>query len=116
MVTGESYADSYKSGVFARMKPKNNFDSKDGWGAIELGLRYSKFDASDFKSLLPVPTATTSFTSEADSWTGGAKWILNPNARILLNYIHTEFDTPIRVNSKLSDDEDALVLRAQYDF
>ncbi len=50
LVTGESYAESYKSGVFGRLKPKNNFDSKDGWGAFELGLRYSKFDASDFKS------------------------------------------------------------------
>jgi phosphate-selective porin OprO and OprP len=116
MVTGESYADSYKSGVFGRTRPKNNFDEKGGWGAIELGLRYSKFDASDFKSILTAPTATTAFTSEADSWTGGAKWILNPNARVLLNYIHTKFDTPVRINSKLSDDGDALVLRAQYDF
>lgn len=116
IVTGESYADAYKGGVFGRTKPKQNFDSKDGWGAFELGLRYSRFDASDFNSILPKPTATTAFTTEADAWTGGAKWILNPNARVLLNYIHTEFDTPVRIKGKTSDDEDALVLRAQYDF
>jgi phosphate-selective porin OprO/OprP len=115
-VTGESYAEAYKSGVFGRIKPKNNFDDKDGWGAFELGLRYSKYDASDFKSILPLPTATTAFTSEADAWTAGAKWILNPNARILLNYIHTNFDTDIRVNGKLDDVEQAVNLRAQYDF
>ncbi len=115
LVTGESYAESYKSGVFGRLKPKNNFDSKDGWGAFELGLRYSKFDASDFKALLPAP-ATSSFTSEADAWTAGGKWLLNPNARLMLNYIHTKFDTDIRVNGKLDDAEDAVVLRAQYDF
>ncbi|HSI44032.1 MAG TPA: porin [Methylotenera sp.] len=114
LVTGESYADAYKSGVFGRIKPKNNFDSKDGWGAFELGLRYSKFDASDFKPLLTPPVG--SFTSEADAWTAGAKWILNPNARLLLNYIHTRFDTDIRVNGKLDDAEDAIVARAQYDF
>lgn len=116
LVTGESYAESYKSGLFGRLKPKNNFDSKDGWGAFELGLRYSKFDASDFKALLPAPNATSSFTSEADAWTAGGKWLLNPNARLMLNYIHTKFDTDIRVNGKLDDAEDAVVLRAQYDF
>jgi len=116
LITGESYADSYKSGVFGRIRPKHNFDDRNGWGAIELGLRYSRFDASDFDTMLPVATATDAFTSEADAWTGGAKWILNPNARILLNYVHTEFDTPIRVKGKLGDDEEALVLRAQYDF
>ncbi|HSH71965.1 MAG TPA: porin [Methylophilaceae bacterium] len=116
MVTGEAYSEAYKSGVFGRIKPKNNFDDKDGWGAFELGLRYSKFDASDFKSILPAATATTAFTSEADSLTAGAKWILNPNARILLNYIRTRFDNDIRINSKLDDIEKAVVVRAQYDF
>ncbi|HLD10434.1 MAG TPA: porin [Methylophilaceae bacterium] len=116
LITGESYADTYKSGVFGRIRPKHNFDDKDGWGAFELGLRYSRFDASDFDSLLPAATATTAFASEADAWTAGTKWILNPNARILLSYVRTEFDTPVRINRRLSDDEDALVLRAQYDF
>jgi len=116
MVTGEAYADSYRSGVFGRTRPKQNFSEKGGWGALELGLRYSKFDASDFKSLLPKATTTSAFTSEADAWTAGAKWILNPNARIVLNYVHTMFDTPIILNGHKSDNEDAVVLRAQYDF
>ncbi|HEY3326208.1 MAG TPA: porin [Novimethylophilus sp.] len=116
LVSGESWSDSYKSGVFGRIRPKHNFGDKDGWGAVELGIRYSKFDASDFKALLPVATASTALTSEADAWTAGAKWILNPNARIVLNYTHTRFDTPITINGKVDDNEDALVLRAQYDF
>lgn len=116
LITGEHYAESYKSGVFGRIKPKHNFDSEDGWGAFELGLRYSKFDASDFKSILTTPTKTTSYTTEANAWTAGAKWIFNPNARILLNYIHTHFDTNILVNGKLDDTEKALTVRAQYDF
>lgn len=116
LVTGESWSDSYKSGVFGRIKPKRNLDDKDGWGAFELGLRYSRFDASDFRAMLPAATATTAYTSEAEAWTAGAKWILNPNARVVLNYVHTGFDTPIRVNRKLDDNEDAVVLRAQYDF
>lgn len=116
LVTGEAYADAYKGGVFGRIKPKNNFDNKNGWGAFELGVRYSKFDASDFKAILPVATATTSYASKADAWTAGAKWLLNPNARVLINYIHTEFDKSILVNGKLDDVEEAVVVRAQYDF
>ncbi len=116
LVTGESWADSYKGGTFGRIKPKHNFDEKDGWGAFELGLRYSRFDASDFKAMLPAATVTTAYTSEADAWTAGAKWILNHSARLVLNYVHTEFDTPVRINRHLDDNEDAVVLRAQYDF
>lgn len=133
LVTGESWADAYKSGIFGRLRPKNNFDSKDGWGALELDLRYSKFDASDFQNMLvknAVPTtnpATTaaactaaktcnSYTSEADAWTVGAKWILTPNARITLNYVRTSFDDPVRINRKTDDSVSEGILRAQFDF
>lgn len=117
LVTGESYSASYKDGMFGRIRPNNNFNlDQEGWGAVELGLRYSKFDASDFKDMLTAPSVTASYTSKADAWTGGAKWILNPNARILLNYVHTSFDTSIIINSKSSSHEDAVTMRAQYDF
>lgn len=111
LVTGESYADSYKSGIFGRIKPKNNFDDKNGWGAFEFGLRYSKFDASDFESIKKADTS-----AEADAWTAGAKWIFNPNARLVLNYVQTNFDQDIVVNGKRDDKEQAVNLRAQYDF
>ncbi|MDP3743558.1 MAG: porin [Methylotenera sp.] len=111
LVTGEAYADAYKSGVFGRVKPKNNLDDKTGWGAFELGLRYSKFDASDFEAIKTADTAT-----EADAWTVGAKWLFNPNARLVLNYIRTDFDNAIVVKNKREDSEQAVNLRAQYDF
>lgn len=111
LLTGEHYADAYKSGVFGRIKPNNNFDDKAGWGAFELGLRYSKFDASDFEAIKAANTAT-----KADAWTAGAKWIFNPNARLVLNYVRTSFDSDIVVNGKREDSEQAINLRAQYDF
>jgi len=116
MVTGEPWSDTYKSGVYGRMRPKRNFDSKDGWGAFELGLRYSKFDASDFDTMLKSSTSTASYTSEAEAWSVAAKWLMNPNARIVLNYVRTEFEDPIRVNRVLDDTENAILVRAQYDF
>ncbi len=48
-VTGEPFAGMYKEGMFGRLKPSNNFGDK-GWGALQVGLRYSKFGASDFKA------------------------------------------------------------------
>ena len=60
--------------------------------------------------------AFKSSSSEADAWTAGSKYLLNPKARIMLNYVHTEFDTSVRVNRLRDDNEDAVVLRAQYDF
>lgn len=124
LVTGESYVDVYKSGVFGRVRPKRDMAmGKEGWGALELGVRYSKFDASDFAkkpagstSNMLANTAISIFTSEADAWTIGAKWILNPNARIVLNYVYTDFDTPVTLNGKTADNEKAAVLRAQFDF
>lgn len=140
-VTGEHFSDMYKEGVFGRLKPKNNYMTGGaGWGAIQIGLRYSQFDASEFKSrpntkaadagkgiLLNIsnPTATTGdgllvATNQADAWTLGANWILNPNFRFVTNLIHTNFDNPItvRVNGKDKQlgNEDALTMRAQFDF
>ena len=111
MITGEAYADAYKSGIFGRIKPRNNFDDQYGWGAFELGLRYSRFDASDFEAI-----KTTDTTTEANAWTAGVKWILNPNARLVLSYVQTNFDYDIVVNGKREDKEQAVNLRAQYDF
>lgn len=114
-VTGETFARSYRGGVFGRLHPKRNFSSDgSGWGALQLGLRYSRFDASDFVA------GGASGTHEADAWTLGANWILNPNVRIVTNLVHTRYDTPVAVNvngrGESLDDENALTMRAQFDF
>ena len=129
MITGEKYADMYKDGTFGAIKPKNNFEmGKDGMGAWELGLRYSKFDASDFNSPLFVGAAATAAngvataisktgsTFQADAWTAGIKFVPNPNVRFLVNYIQTSFDTPVPIAGKPEDNEKAITMRAQYNF
>lgn len=133
-VTGESFSDFYKEGVFGRLKPKNNYkEGAAGWGALQLGIRYDQFDGSDFKKtgnaagtgiLLNNPASTTDgllvATNQAESWTVGANWILNPNVRLVANLIRTNYDTPVtvRVNGQNDtlDHEDAITMRAQFDF
>jgi len=116
LVTGERYADFYKNGVFSGIVPRNNFRyDNGGWGALELGARYTHFDASDFRDKL-ANSATTTYTDGADAWTLGAKWVLNSNAQLQLNYVHTSFDTPILLNGRTDDYENAMNMRMQFDF
>ncbi len=121
MITGEAYADSYRNGVFGRLMPRNNLVLKEkggGWGALELGLRYSNFDGSDFRSTNPAGTGTLPATSasKADAYTAQIKWLPNPYTRFLINYVHTSFDTPVTVNTVTTDSEKSITLRGQLDF
>jgi phosphate-selective porin OprO and OprP len=130
LMTGERYADAYSGGLFARIRPKSNFSpSGDGSGAVELSLRYSKWDASDFPlsatnngTGVVLTTATSVPTNEAKSYALGVKWLLNPNTRFLLHYIKTDFSTPVTVTSNApaatatAGDEKAITARAQFDF
>jgi phosphate-selective porin OprO/OprP len=119
MITGEKYSDAYANSVFTRTRPNANFTGHGGgWGAWELGVRLSKWDASDFTAG-PAGTGTVAAgtTAEADALTVGLKWIPNPNTRVLLNYIRTKFDTPVNVTGSIpTDQEKAVTLRAQFDF
>ena len=116
MITGESYAPVYKNGLMGgRMIPKNDFAAGNGWGAWELGVRYSNFDAGDF-TVASLPSGST---NKADSWTAGVKWITDPNTRFLLNYVDTSFDTPITgymSGTPTYKSEKAVNFRAQFDF
>ena len=119
LITGERYADNYRNGAFGRIRPNNNFSpSAPGMGAWELGLRYTNFDASDFKNSNDAGTGAiaTTLTNKANAYTVGLKWLPTPNTRFLLNYIQTKFDTPVTSNNVKADDEKAVTFRAQFDF
>lgn len=110
-IIGESYAPTYKGGKFgSRLKPKQNFrPGSGGWGAWEVGLRYSELDGSDFAGQVKAASSAT----KASAWTAGLKWIVNPHTRFLLNYVSTDFDG-VKVGGE--DSEKAITLRGQFDF
>jgi phosphate-selective porin OprO/OprP len=123
MLTGESYADTYKDGLFGgRMKPKNDFTGTGaGWGAWEIGARLSKFDGSDFASTQTASSttitapATVAEYNEAKSYTVGLKFIPNPNSRYMISYVKTNMDCVAGI-ACTADEEKAINLRAQFDF
>lgn len=135
-ITGEKYADSYKGGVFGSFKPKNNFDiDNNQWGAIELAFRVEGFSVDDATlsgSLGRLQgnlsngsnSSTASGTkSGANTYTGGIRWILNPNLVFKANYAYTKLDydyTPIDLTASTAlnkiGSESLLMTRLQYMF
>ena len=132
ILTGESYADSYlaENGTWGRIKPRNNVDFPNGhYGAVVLGLRYSDYDASDFKLGSGVGATNASnagSSSGAHAVTGAITWILNPNTRLAINYVDTRFENGF-VNANYASTangnivsaatgEKAITLRGQFDF
>ncbi len=139
MITGERYAEAYRNGVNGRIVPIQNYTpgSTDTWGAWEIGLRVSRYDASDFTTTNPVgtgvlapasaPTGNAPFastpTNAANALTLGLKWYWNPNLKFYLNYTRTHFASPETVNlnyggatSITTDEEKAITFRAALDF
>jgi phosphate-selective porin OprO and OprP len=133
VISGEYYSDWYREGTFVRPRPKNNFGWKkgDGWGLWEANFRFSSFDGTDFNNGNPNFTGrpgpqrgvqSSSFpnitqgTNKAQAYTFGLKWQPNLYTRLMFNLIHTEFDTPVVVNGKSTDYENAFTFRAQVDF
>ena len=114
-VTGEAWADMYKGGAWGGLKPKNDFNPNgSGWGAWQVGVRYSKFEADEgFRS-----TGSVGFL-EADAWTLGVNFYPNANTRIMLNYVRSDFDkqdSAVAVNGRAIDDERAIITRVQWAF
>ena len=109
LITGEKYADAYKTGKFDRINPKKDFNPEDlskGMGAWEIGARYSEVDASGFGI-----TSGSAYT-KANAYTVGLKWIPSPYVRVLLNYVDTEGQQA--GGTKL--DQQAVTVRTQLDF
>jgi phosphate-selective porin OprO/OprP len=89
-LTGESR--SFKSGVVDRVKPFNDFSPGSGIGAVELAIRYDQLDLTD--------TNLSPLSRKGTTWTGGVNWYLNPNTRIVFNYIRFKGqNSPLYVNA-----------------
>jgi phosphate-selective porin OprO/OprP len=77
-LTGEHRPYRTSSGTFDRVRPRRNFRQDGGWGAWELATRYSWLDLED---------ENVSGGGELRDVTFGLNWYLNPNVRIMWNYI-----------------------------
>jgi phosphate-selective porin OprO/OprP len=101
IITGEHREYDKKSGVFKSVTPKNIFSIKDGtWGAWEVAARCS-YLCLDSKNV-GISGGTALDT------TIGLNWYLNPNMRLMFNFVHS--------NRICYGAIDGVQLRAQVDF
>ena len=119
-ISGETHASRYKAGAFGGLKPSKNFNPDDlSGGAWEVGFRYGKFDASDFKDNNYM---TQTFYAEARDMTFGIKFVPSPNVRFMMDYVKTDFQNPgtgvtaANIGGRVEDGEKALLVRTQLAF
>lgn len=105
-LTGETRP--FRNGNFDRVKPKASL-GKGGAGAFELALRYDRLDLSDTPVLARAG-------NRAESLTLGLNWYLNPNAKLLFNWVRfSGVNTPLDPNGARTAG-DALATRLHVDF
>lgn len=75
-LTGENRPYKRSSGSFDRVKPIHNY-GPDGWGAWELAARYSRLNLND--GIIR--------GGRMEDVTLGLNWYLNPNVRVMWNYV-----------------------------
>jgi phosphate-selective porin OprO/OprP len=86
-LTGEHRPYKRESAAFDKVKPKRNFTlsrgKNSGWGAWELAARYSQLDLSDSGVVGGTLRDVTT----------GVNWYLNPNVRVMLNWVHADLQS-----------------------
>lgn len=82
-LTGENRRYNRSNGTFTRIEPKKNFRPfKGGWGAWELGLRYSYLDLN----------SKGTRGGEERNFAVGLNWYLHPKMRFMFNYIRANVE------------------------
>ena len=102
-LTGESRAYKGSAGAFSRVSPENDLGD-GGYGALELAVRYSQLDLNDGAVV----------GGEESNITVGLNWHLNPNVRVMMNYVRAEVEDVATGDPQ--GDLDAFMLRFQIDF
>jgi phosphate-selective porin OprO/OprP len=109
VLTGESAS-------FRGVTPRNPFRPSEGtWGAFEVAARFHRWEIDDdvFAGAFASPTISA---AQADAWTLGLSWYLNPFVKLVLNYERTKFDGGGSVLGTDRPDEDVLLTRFQLSY
>lgn len=101
-LTGETRPYKTSTGTWDRVKPKKNFRENGGWGAWEVAGRYSFLDLNSD----PMEVAG----GRIQDVTAGLNWYLNPNTKIMWNYVHSWQDLSQNTTA------DIFMMRFQIDF
>ncbi|UCD69278.1 MAG: hypothetical protein JSW48_04135 [Betaproteobacteria bacterium] len=111
LITGEQYVNNYSLTGMKTIKPLKPLH-KGGWGAWEVGVRFSETDLGRLPIASDDPTE-----NNVESTTVGIKWIPNQYTRFLLNWVENKFEVPFTdAAGNIVDKETRVDLRAQIYF
>ena len=116
-LTGEHRPYDTGDGAFGRVKPAQNAFEDGGLGAWEVAVRLSNLDLTDGlvtpepDPLDPFDTPEKKTPGELDNISLGLNWYLNPNTRVMFNYVMADLD-----RGEVDDDVSAFMTRFQIDF
>ena len=95
-------------------KPAQPFDpGKGSWGAFELVGRYSTLQVDD--AAFPLFANPAVSASQANAWVLGVNWYLSSNLKLVVNYLHTNFEGGAAAGAD-RDSEKAVFSRLQVAF
>jgi phosphate-selective porin len=127
-ITGEDWSKAYKGGAFSGITPTSVF-MKDyggvvgnGIGAWQVGVRQSSYEAEASNSVAGRGGSNRVQNSpKATTTTYALNWIMNNNARVMLNYAETNFGTAVEIldtgsDSSTTTKERVVSLRTQINF
>jgi phosphate-selective porin OprO/OprP len=130
VITGESHRYNMVNASYQNPRPYVNFSSMGGWGAWELALRFSHTDLDYHPGEFGLPTPADGVRGGVqDIWTLGLNWYVNPNLKLMANYLQVDVDRlnpsptafgpppaspPVGVH--VGQDLDIYALRTQYSF
>jgi phosphate-selective porin OprO/OprP len=134
MLTGESRRYNPVTGSFQNPKPKETFSREGGAGAWELAARYSNMNLNFQEGLEGTAAVPGSVRGgEQNVLTLGVNWYLNPNFKVMMNYLLIDVDrlnpagpgnlTPFGASPntppngvEIGQDLNVIALRTQYSF
>lgn len=134
MLTGESRRYNPVTGSFQNPRPKAAFSREGGAGAWELAARYSNMNLNFQEGIDGLAAGASGVRGgEQNVLTLGVNWYLNPNFKMMLNYLLIDVDrlnpagpgntapfgaspaTP-PIGVEIGQDLDVIALRTQYSF
>lgn len=95
---------------YGGVSPKSDFSLGGGLGAWELALRVGELELDD--AALPIFADPVSAVASARTYGIGLNWYLSRNAKVVFNYLTTEFEGGGASGDR--DDETLVVARLQY--
>ncbi len=93
ILTGETRRYSVASGSFASPRPFVPFTMNGGRGAWELAARYSHTDLNHDEGIAGLAPPSDGIRGGVQNiWTFGVNWYVNPNLRLMFNYLRINVD------------------------